>query len=134
MRTLSKLLLFSLLAIISSLYAHAQASTTLICGKKWYWEMTKDASGEVHEVDTGATNDYMYFKCDSNFVLEEQGTELKGTWTFDTGTMTIILFQHQINSIPERITFHLIDYDEGKLVIMGREGTNEEQTGFLYTK
>lgn len=104
------------------------------CDKKWYCEMTKGPDGIPHMTDSSSAKDYMDFSCDSTFTLSEQGTVLKGNWYFDPGSMTITLIQKQLQTIPEKITFHVIEYDGEKLVIIGQQGTNSEETAYLYSK
>ncbi len=96
--------------------------------------MTKGPDGIPHMTDSSSAKDYMDFRCDSTFTLSEQGTVLKGNWSFDPGTMTITLTQKQLQTIPEKITFHVIEYDGEKLVIIGQQGTNSEETAYLYSK
>ena len=124
-----------LASILSGMYASGQTPSEIpFCNRKWYCEMTKDAEGNPHLADSSTAKDYMDFRCDSSFTLSEQGIILKGKWSFDPVTMTITLTQNQIQTIPEHIKFHVIEYDGEKLVIIGQEGTNNEETAFLYTK
>jgi hypothetical protein len=116
-----------------SLFGHAPEEIPF-CDKKWYCEMTKGPDGIPHITDSSSAKDYMDFRCDSTFTLSEQGTTLKGTWSYDPGTMTITLSQKQLQTIPEKITFHVIEYDGERLVIIGQEGTNSEETAYLYSK
>ncbi|MBL7692544.1 MAG: hypothetical protein JNM41_13215 [Flavipsychrobacter sp.] len=128
-------ILLSLSCFATGISSFAQtAEETPFCDRKWYCEMTKGPDGIPHVTDSSSAKDYMDFRCDSTFTLSEQGTVLKGTWSYDPGTMTITLFQKQMLTIPERITFHVIEYDGEKLVIIGQEGTSSEETAYLYSK
>jgi len=122
------------LSSTSLCYAQQREQDDLFCGKKWYCEMTKDGDGTPHTPDSSAAGDYMHFLCDSTFILKEKGITLKGNWEFNDTTMTITLRQSQLNTIPESFSFHIIDFDEGHLVIIGQEGTKNEETAYLYSK
>ena len=130
---LSIIVLFAAMLLPDKLWAKT-ADDSLFCGKKWYCEVTKDADGTSHLPDSGSENDYMHFLCDSTFVLSEKGIVLKGKWIFDITTKTITLQQTQLNNIPESFSFHIIDYDEEHLVIIGQEGTKNDETAYLYSK
>jgi hypothetical protein len=107
----------------------------IFCGKKWYCEMTKSADGSIHPTEKSKADDYMHFLCDSSsFILIESGITLKGNWSFDEATMVITLHQKQLNTIPDSFAFHIIEYDDSHMVIMGQEGTANEETLHLYTK
>lgn len=127
-------LLFSIALLLVSAVAFGQVSGPIFCGKRWYSEMLKDADGTIHPPEKGAEKDYMHFTCDSAFTLAEAGVVLKGKWTFDEDAMLITLQQQQIATMPEFIAFHIIDYDDSHLVLIGQKGTDSEQTLFLYTK
>ena len=96
--------------------------------------MTKDADGTTHPPDKGTEKDYMQFYCDSNFTLQERGTTLKGKWVFDEETAILTLIQSQIATIPEKISFHFIEYDDVHLVMVGQSGTNGDSTVYFITK
>lgn len=96
--------------------------------------MLKDGNGAIHPPEKGTEKDYMHFTCDSAFTLIEAGVVLKGKWSFDENAMIITLAQQQIATMPELIAFHIIDYDDAHLVLIGQKGTDSEQTLFLYTK
>lgn len=96
--------------------------------------MTKDKDGTIHAPEKGTEKDYMHFTCDSAFTLAEAGLLLKDKWTFDNETMIITLIQEQIATMPEYIAFHILDYDERHLVLVGQKGTNSEQVLYLYVK
>ena len=96
--------------------------------------MTRDADGKTNPPDKGTENNYMYFDCDSNFTLQESGIMLKGKWIFDEETATLTLSQSQMTSIPEKITFHFMEYDDSHLVMIGQEGTNSESTVYFITR
>jgi len=119
---------------VSQSFAQQREDDEPFCGKKWYCEMTKDADGTTHPPVKGSENDYMHFLCDSTFILREDTITLKGKWRFDEGTKTITLQQQQLNNIPETFSFHIIESDEGHLVIIGQEGTKNEETAYLYSK
>ena len=104
------------------------------CGKKWYCEMTKDGDGNTHPPEAGTEKDFMLFSCDNNFTLLEKGTNLAGKWTFDEETAIVTLTQTQIPTIPDKISFHFIEYDETHLVMLGQEGTKGESTVYFVTK
>ncbi len=112
----------------------AGAESDIFCGKRWYCEMTKDADGTIHPPDPGSDKDFMQFLCDSTFFLTEKGIQLKGRWEFDNIGMVLTLKQTQIDTMPESFSFHIIDYDEGHLVVIGREGTDNEETAHHSTK
>jgi hypothetical protein len=131
-RILLLLVLLSL-AIGNTSFAQTEDSTAF-CGKKWYCEMTKDADGVTHPPEAGTEKDFMDFRCDSTFELAENGIVLKGTWLYNEETRTIKLTQTQMDNIPESFSFHIIDSDEGHLVIIGQEGTTNEETAYFYTK
>ncbi len=97
--------------------------------------MTKSADGSIHPTEKSKADDYMHFLCDSSsFILIESGITLKGNWSFDEATMIITLHQKQLNTIPDSFAFHIIEYDDSHMVIMGQEGTANEETLHLYTK
>lgn len=107
----------------------------IFCGKKWYCEMTKSADGTIHTTEKSNAEDYMHFLCDSNsFILIESGITLKGNWSFDETTMIITLHQKQLNTLPDSFAFHIIEYDDSHMVIIGQQGTENEETLHLYTK
>jgi len=127
-----------LLSVGFSNTASAQVSgmeADIFCGKKWYCEMTKYNDGTIHPNEKSKTDDYMHFLCDSSsFILFEGGISLKGDWTFDEATMIITLHQKQQSTISNSFAFHIIEYDDTHMVIMGEEGTATEETLHLYTK
>jgi hypothetical protein len=126
-------MLFALL--LTSSHLHAQdVGQEVFCGKKWYCEMTKDPDGTPHPPEKGSENDYMLFACDSNFTLAEKGTILKGKWVFDKEKSILTLIQSQISTMPERISFHFMEYDDSHLVMVGQSGTNSESTVYFITK
>lgn len=127
------LFLFTLLIITKTTFPQIVAANFL-CGKHWYCEMTKDADGTIHPVEKSAEGNYMYFLCDSTFELSENGIVLKGQWMFNDTARIITLSQTQMNTIPEIIEFHILDYDSDRLVIIGERGTDNEKTAHLYTK
>lgn len=128
-------IIFCLLLLPSSTRAHAQEKINEpFCGKKWYCEMTKDSSGKILSPEKGTENNYMYFGCDSNFTLLEGDITLKGKWSFDDATAVLTLSQSQLNTIPEKISFHFIEYDEVHLVMVGQAGTNSNNTVYFITK
>lgn len=96
--------------------------------------MTKDAEGTIYPTPDSSANNFMNFRCDSTFTLVENQTTLEGKWEFDSNTMTISLHQSQLANLPELFSFHIIDYDEGNLVIIGRQGTDNEETAHLFTR
>lgn len=130
--TRSVILIF--ISLLAALPLMAQVPGPDFCDKKWYCEMTKDADGNTSPPEKGTENNYMHFLCDSSFTLSEGTILLKGKWEFDAETMTITLVQQQIETMPERISFHIIDFDEGHLVIVGRQGTDSDKTVYFYTK
>jgi hypothetical protein len=111
-----------------------EVTSSIFCDKKWYCEMTKDANGTLYPTPDSNANNFMNFRCDSTFTLVENQTTLEGRWEFDSNTMTISMHQSQMTNIPELFSFHIIDYDEGHLVIIGRQGTDNEETAHLFTK
>ena len=131
---MTRTILFAIFLLFAATNGYAQPSTLEFCDKKWYCEMTKDADGKTWPPEKGTENNYMHFLCDSTFALSEGTVLLKGRWEFDTETMVITLVQQQIETIPERISFHIIDLDEGHLVIVGRQGTDSDKTVYFYTK
>lgn len=106
----------------------------IFCGRSWYCEMTKDPDGHSYPPEKGTEKNHMSFACDSTFTLEEGGVVLKGKWTFTEEEMIITLIQHQIETMPEEISFHITDHDEGHLVLVGQKGTDSERTMYLYAK
>lgn len=106
----------------------------IICGKKWYIEMIKDAEGNTSTPEAATEKDCMHFGCDSTFVLVEGSVVLKGKWTFDRTTMNIKMEQSQIATMPEAFSFHIVDYDESHLVLVGQEGTINEGTAHLIAR
>ena len=132
-RLLSYCLISYSLMMGSGAYAQAKVHEPF-CGKKWYCEMTKDADGKTHPPEKGTEDDFMLFACDSNFTLKENGIVLKGKWTFDDSTAMLTLLQTQLNTIPEKILFHFMEYDEVHLVIVGEEGTDSESTAYFISK
>lgn len=129
---------FLFLSVFYHTAANAQIAgneADIFCGKIWYCEMTKSADGTITPTPKAKADDYMHFYCDSNtFLLLESGITLKGSWTFDEGTMTITLHQKQLNTIPDSFAFHIIEYDNSHMVIIGMEGTENEETAHLYTR
>ncbi len=129
------LVILFLAGLFGTTFAYSQsADGEIFCGKKWYCEMTKDADGTTHPPEAGTEKDFMYFLCDSTFVLTENGIVLKGKWSYDDSTRTIKLQQKQLDNIPESFSFHIIESDEGHLVIIGQEGTSGEETAYLFSK
>ncbi|WP_345084661.1 hypothetical protein [Nemorincola caseinilytica] len=112
----------------------AQVAGHLFCGRNWYCEMTKDPDGNIYPAGKGTEKDHMSFNCDSTFVLVEDTVTLKGKWKFEEEEMVITLVQQQIATMPGEIAFHIIDHDEGHLVLIGQKGTAGERTMYLYTK
>lgn len=113
----------------------AGSDADIFCGKKWYSEMTKSADGTIFPTDSSKANNYMHFLCDSNaFTLVEDSITLKGTWIFDEATMVITLHQNQLNNLPEKFSFHIIEYDDTHMVILGQQGAAQQETIYLYTK
>jgi len=96
--------------------------------------MTKDADGKVLPQEKGSENDYMHFRCDSTFTLSEGGIVLQGTWSYDDETRLITLMQKQLNNIPESFSYHIIDSDEGHMVIVAGAGSASQETAYLITK
>ena len=127
-----------LLSVGFSTTASAQVAgmeADIFCGKKWYCAMTKSADGTIHPTEKSKADDYMHFLCDSTtFILIESGIKLKGNWSFDESTMIITLHQKQLNTIPDSFAFHIIEYDDTHMVIMGQEGAANEETLHLYNK
>ncbi len=123
-----------LISLFAAMPIMAQVPVPDLCDKKWYCEMIKDDNGKTSPPEKGTENNYMHFLCDSSFILSEGAVLLKGRWEFDSETMVITLVQQQIETIPERISFHIIDSDEGHLVIVGRQGTDSDKTVYFYTK
>ena len=132
-RVLSPLCCLLLLLGSASAYGQQKIDEPF-CGKKWYCEMTKDADGKTHAPEKGSEADYMLFACDSNFTLQESGTTLKGRWIFDDESAIITLIQTQLTSIPERISYHFMEYDDSHLVMVGQAGTNGESTAYFITR
>lgn len=96
--------------------------------------MTKDAEGNVTPPEKGSENDYMFFKCDSTFTLAESGIILQGKWSYDVETRTIKLQQEQLTNIPETFSFHVVESDEGHMVIVADSGSASQETAYLFTK
>ncbi len=96
--------------------------------------MTKDAEGNVISPEKGSENDFMHFRCDSSFSLSESGILLEGKWSYDNDSRIITLRQHQLNNIPEAFSFHIIDADEGHMVIVAQSGSASQETAYLFTK
>lgn len=126
--------LFTIVLVAVSVVSFGQVSGPLFCDKKWFCDMLKDADGTIHPPEKGTEKDYMHFTCDSAFTLTEAGVVLKGRWSFDEDAMVITLAQQQIATMPDVIAFHIIDYDDSHLVLIGQKGTDSEQTLFLYTR
>jgi len=123
------------LSLLISAAAYSQVKNDVpFCGKKWFCESTKDGDGTMHPPEKGSENDYMQFLCDNSFVLLEKGTMLKGKWIFDEETAILTLSQTQLTSIPDKFSFHFMEYDDSHLVMIGEEGTKGESTVFLTTK
>ena len=122
--------------LLSASYAHARQTDNdpAFCNKKWYCEMTKDAEGNVISPEKGSENDFMHFRCDSSFSLSESGILLEGKWSYDNDSRIITLRQHQLNNIPEAFSFHIIDADEGHMVIVAQSGSASQETAYLFTK
>ncbi|MBX2907825.1 MAG: hypothetical protein KF744_17395 [Taibaiella sp.] len=117
-----------------SLHASQDNDEYVICGKKWYCEMTKDAEGNVIPPETGSEKDYMYFKCDSTFTLAEGNILLEGKWSFNFDTKVITLHQEQLNNFPESLSFNIIDADDGHMVIVAQSGTEKQETAYLVAR
>ena len=127
------LIIFLFLTIACHSICKAQSKEPF-CGRKWYCESTKDIDGNIHVPEKGEENDYMLFLCDSNFLLIEDSTTLKGKWCFDEETAIITLTQSQITSLPDKFSYHFMEYDEAHLVMIGEEGTHGQTIAYFITK
>lgn len=134
MRRLLQLITTVLLACNAAPTYSQQEESVSFCDKKWYCEMTKDADGQVLPQEKGSENDYMHFRCDSTFTLSEGGVVLAGKWSYDFDTRLITLMQDQLKNIPESFSFHIVDSDDGHMVIVAGAGSASQETAYLYTK
>jgi len=134
MRGILRIILATLFACFAVNTLAQEVDSVSFCDKKWYCEMTKDAEGNVLPQEKGSEDNYMYFKCDNTFKLSESGILLEGTWSYDNETRLITLTQKQLNNIPESFSFHIVDSDEGHMVIVAGTGSASQEIAYLITK
>jgi len=105
-------------------------SKDLICGKKWYPEKWA-TNDHTFSIDKEEANDYMLFNCDGTSTSIEVDMIIKGKWTLDEKTSTLVTTQNQTKDYPSKIIWKIIKVDETHLVIKSKESDKIDQTLYL---